>query len=179
MSLEGPLVNIIEVPEVSFEGNDWVLPTDIRIISDTDDALMEKLKSAGWDTDSNEVSGMVEFAFHEALMNAIIHGNLGMVKNDNDESFSQLVLNMQKEHPTDKKVYVSMKIDKEKVWISIRDEGKGFVPKEVADPTSATGLSETKGRGIAWMKNYFDSVKYNETGNEVVMIKERKAEEGV
>lgn len=157
-----------------FEGNAWILPTDISVISDADDVLVKKLKIVGWDTNSNEVSGMVEFAFHEALMNAIVHGNLGIVKSDDDENLGQLAIKEQVEHPTDKKVFVTLEISQDRVSIKIRDEGNGFNPETVQSATSSDAQSKTKGRGIAWMRNYFDSVTYNKMGNEVTMVKEKK-----
>src|SRR5271157_1670998 len=59
----------------------------------------------------------IELALHEALMNAVIHGNA--------------------EDPA-KRVYVTTRCSADgEVWITVRDEGRGFDPKVVPDPTTA------------------------------------------
>ena len=94
----------------------------------------------------------VHLALEEALVNAIKHGN-------------QLA--------ADKQVHLICKVSKEKIWIQITDEGEGFDPEEVPDPTMDSNLEKTSGRGIMLMKNFMTIVEFSESGKRVVMSKQR------
>jgi anti-sigma regulatory factor (Ser/Thr protein kinase) len=53
----------------------------------------------------------------------------------------------------------------------IRDEGPGFDPHKVPDPTDPENLERESGRGLLLMRSFMDSVAYNPTGNEVTLVK--------
>jgi anti-sigma regulatory factor (Ser/Thr protein kinase) len=170
----------------SLEGNDWVLPTDINLLLPATEALVKKLTEAnvGWDKESPEVDE-IKTGFGEALVNAIAHGNLGITKPDGGtETIFQLAQKKQKLFATSKKVFIHLEIDKDRVLITIRDQGKGFDIDEVTNP-KVEGLMSESGRGILLMKTvYFNSVTYtyneegdeegNEEGNVVTLVKEKK-----
>ena len=59
----------------------------------------------------------------------------------------------------------------EKLVISISDEGEGFDPADLPDPTMATILERPSGRGVLLMRHYMTHVRYNERGNSVELIK--------
>jgi serine/threonine-protein kinase RsbW len=94
----------------------------------------------------------VRLALEEALVNAIKHGN-GLDPN--------------------KQVHVVCQISAEKVRIVIEDEGDGFRPQDVPDPTEDENLEKPCGRGIMLMKAFLSVVEYNERGNRVVLEKHR------
>lgn len=95
----------------------------------------------------------VHLTLEEAFLNAVKHGN--------------------KMDPT-KKVKVDYSVDAEKVEISITDEGEGFEPDSVADPRFGPGLYQPGGRGLLLMNSYMDTVRYNEQGNSVYMVRYRE-----
>ncbi len=86
----------------------------------------------------------------ELFANAIYHGN------DGDHT---------------KRVIIGHVIDKKKVLISIMDEGSGFDPSKVPDPTLPENLIKDCGRGLYIVKNYADSMTFNEKGNRVTITK--------
>lgn len=88
-------------------------------------------------------------------MNAIKHGN-GMDPN--------------------KEVHVTCQVDDIQTRITIRDEGTGFNPSDVPDPTDEDNLEKPGGRGIMLMKAFMTEVSYSEDGNEVLLVKEREVE---
>ena len=92
----------------------------------------------------------VHLTLEEAFLNAVKHGN--------------------KMDPT-KKVRIDYSVDSDKVEISVTDEGNGFVPDAVADPRIGPGLFEPGGRGLLLMSAYMDTVKYNQRGNSVYMVR--------
>lgn len=90
-------------------------------------------------------------AVTEAVNNGIIHGN------NNDAA---------------KFVTVKCSRDKNSVTIKVKDEGKGFNPKNVSNPLDEENLLRTGGRGVFLMKSFMQSVTYNKRGNEVTMTLE-------
>ncbi|HWY56037.1 MAG TPA: ATP-binding protein [Terriglobales bacterium] len=97
----------------------------------------------------------IELALHEALANAVIHGN-------GDSS--------------SKRIYVTCRcyMDGE-VSITVRDEGRGFDSSAVPDPTLRGNLLLTHGRGIYLMKVLMDEVSFEESGALVMMRKRSNA----
>jgi serine/threonine-protein kinase RsbW len=91
-------------------------------------------------------------ALEEALVNAIKHGN-------------RLDRN--------KKVCIAYCIRPERFDVVIQDERAGFVPADVADPTSLDNLERPCGRGLLLMRHFMDEVTFNERGNAVSMTKLR------
>lgn len=87
----------------------------------------------------------------EATTNAIIHAN----KCD-----------------LDKKVDISVIDSDDKITVCVKDEGIGFDPGKVPDPTHPENLLKDSGRGIYLMRFYMDEVKYNltPTGTETILI---------
>lgn len=90
-------------------------------------------------------------AVTEATTNAIIHAN----KCD----LSKLVT-------------IRAHIEDSKLIVKVKDEGKGFDPSIVPDPTQPENLLKDSGRGVYLMKVYMDEVKYNmtPTGTETILI---------
>ncbi|HQJ47383.1 MAG TPA: ATP-binding protein, partial [Ignavibacteriaceae bacterium] len=86
----------------------------------------------------------------EATTNAIIHGN----KNN------KLKL-----------VRISVYVENSTLTIKIKDEGKGFDPKIVPDPTDPENLLKDSGRGLYLMRIYMDGLSYNYTpeGTETIL----------
>jgi serine/threonine-protein kinase RsbW len=97
----------------------------------------------------------IEMALHEALANAVMHGNGENSRN---------------------RVYVTCRcyMDGE-VAITVRDEGKGFDSSTVPDPTFLENLLLTHGRGIYLMKTLMDEVHFEESGSVVMMRKKSNA----
>ena len=158
-------------PDALFERDSWILPATLEIIEHAGQAFKKKLEKDGWSTD--EVFGLF-IGFHEALVNAVVYGSLGIA--DSERDLEDLVKEELEKNPgkKDRKVYVSMEISEERVYMRIRDEGKGFDFRDVSDPEFPQGVKRFKGRGMSLMRVYFDSVDYIGNGNEVILEKKRK-----
>ena len=127
--------------------------TDATIASDTAEARrvqeeIEKHLIQRRATDQEVFS--VRLALEEALVNAIKHGN---------------------QMDRAKKVHIAYRVGPERFDIHIRDEGPGFDPADVPDPTAAENLERPCGRGLMLMRHYMTEVEYNATGNSVSMTK--------
>lgn len=94
----------------------------------------------------------IRLALDEALSNAVHHGNKG---------------------DTSKQVHVEYSVSDEEVAISIADDGPGFNPACVPDPTLDENLERPHGRGVMLMKAYMTGVSFNKKGNRVTLVKTR------
>lgn len=87
----------------------------------------------------------------EASTNAIIHAN-----------------------KCDESKFVNIDVTKEdnQLVISVKDQGKGFDPNKVPDPTENENLLKDSGRGLYLMRVYMDDLKFNITpeGTETILI---------
>lgn len=119
---------------------------------------------------------LICLALEEALRNAIHHGNLeldsSLREDDNEEKFQRAIAERRKISPyKDRKVFVGMTVSKDGARFEVRDEGPGFDPALLPDPTSPERLDSVCGRGILLMKSLMDEVIYSEKGNHVVLVK--------
>ena len=55
----------------------------------------------------------------------------------------------------------------------IRDEGKGFRPETLPDPTAPQNLERRTGRGLFLIRTFMDEVRHNAVGNEITLVKRR------
>jgi serine/threonine-protein kinase RsbW len=92
----------------------------------------------------------IKLALEEALVNAIKHGN---------------------QYDRNKKVEIAYQVLSDRFVISITDEGGGFDPEDVPDPTAVENLERPCGRGLMLIRHYMGEVKYNARGNSVTMTK--------
>jgi len=116
-------------------------------------------------------------ALEEALLNAIIHGNLevGSQHREGDgllfEEFIEL--HMTQEPFRSRQVNLSVKIDKTSASFQVTDEGPGFNISDIPDPTDPENLLRPSGRGLLLMHAFMDEVKFNEQGNSVTLVRRR------
>ena len=114
-------------------------------------------------------------ALREALINAMHHGNLeidSQTREKDDRVYHDLVETRRKQTPfRDRKVYVSARLSRLKAEFVIRDEGPGFDPSNLPDPTDPANLEKVSGRGLLLIRIFMDQVDHNETGNEITLTK--------
>ena len=129
--------------------------TDIEIASDPAEArkLQEEIERQLKDTLFSEKEVFsIKLALEEALINAIKHGN---------------------QFDRNKKVRISYSVHRDRFDIFIRDEGAGFDPADVPDPTAFENLERPCGRGLMLMRYYMTEVNFSMGGNSVSMTKLR------
>jgi serine/threonine-protein kinase RsbW len=129
--------------------------TDVEILSDPAEArkLQEEIERQLKDTLFSEKEIFsIKLALEEALINAIKHGN---------------------QFDRNKKVRISYSVHRDRFDIFIKDEGTGFDPADVPDPTAIENLERPCGRGLMLMRYYMTEVSFSSTGNSVSMSKLR------
>ena len=113
---------------------------------------------------------------HEAVVNAMVHGNLEVaseLKCGDWKAYHALIHERARQQPySDRRVQVMVRADRSpRLELVVRDEGHGFDPKSLPDPTDPTNWENACGRGLLLIRTFFDDVTHNATGNEITMIK--------
>jgi len=93
----------------------------------------------------------------EALSNAMLYGN------DSDPQ---------------KRIRVEVTVRVEEIAVRITDQGVGFDPTTIPDPTLPDNISKSGGRGIFLMRSLMDEVKFNDQGNSVTLVLRLEGEAG-
>ena len=116
-------------------------------------------------------------ALEEALLNSFYHGNLEIsssLREQDHRAFHDLAAQRCQESPyKDRRIQVSVKITSTQAIYSVRDEGPGFDPSTLPDPTDPANLDRPCGRGLLLMRTFMDNVIFNDKGNEVTLFKDR------
>jgi serine/threonine-protein kinase RsbW len=113
-----------------------VLPSHIEAVADAAAAATDFIRNCGA---TDEAAFGIEMALREAVTNAVVHGN------QEDEA---------------KSVEVVFNCRGNELEIEVADEGRGFDPAEVPDPTDPANVMKTSGRGIFLMRSFMDELKW-------------------
>ncbi len=98
---------------------------------------------------NDDIYGNIMIAVTESVHNAIQHGN----------------------HCDSKKnVYLSLSLQENNIKFVIQDEGEGFDPAVLPDPTSPDHIEQPGGRGIFLMKHLCDEIKFLDKGRTVQLV---------
>jgi len=123
------------------------LPNDLRAIERSVELLVERCREAGFD------EGRLRFNFRigvtEALANAMLYGNA---------------------RDPNKRVIVEADFSPRRVVVRVTDEGRGFDPDSLPDPTLPATRCQAGGRGLFLIRNLMDEVAFNEQGNSITMV---------
>jgi len=133
--------------------HDWEQTWELSLASDPISGVkfvrnvVQYLESMPWP--ENDVFG-IHMAVEEAIMNAIKHGN---------------------RQEADKVVHIVCRVSKSRFYLLVKDEGEGFDPDDLPDPTLEENLTKPSGRGVLLMRAYMDHVEFNAAGNQVELLK--------
>ncbi len=112
-------------------------------------ALMEKCGYSDRDVFAMRLS------LEEGITNAIRHGN---------------------KFDSGKEVAVRCTIDNLRMVVIVQDQGDGFHPEEVPDPTAEEFIERPCGRGLLLMRAYLNHCEYSDGGRCLTMERERNSE---
>ena len=117
----------------------------------------------------------VGVALEEALLNAFYHGNLevsSQLREEDYQKYVDLATRRCREVPyKHRRISVMASLSRSEAMFVIRDDGPGFDPSTLADPTDPDYLERPHGRGLMLMRTFMDEVTFNAAGNEVRMVK--------
>jgi serine/threonine-protein kinase RsbW len=137
---------------LTVETTELSLPSRIDTVATAAAAVAEFMGRSGI---SEDAAFGIDMAVREAVTNAVLHGNR---QDDN------------------KTVDIVLKSSPDAVEISVHDQGPGFNPEEVPDPTANENILKASGRGIFFMRTFMDEVDWlirPEGGTTVRMLKRR------
>lgn len=126
---------------------EFEVPSVISLMHVVLEYLMERVEKLG--VVKSEQSNLF-VALDEAFVNAVKHGNKFDAK---------------------KLVRITTEVAAGEARFTIEDEGEGFDVNSIPDPLDPSNLFKTSGRGVLFIYNIMDEVKYNERGNRLTMIK--------
>ena len=157
---------------------EFELASDTSLIRPLVRYLQESTQRLGLLSEPGEETRL-GMALEEALLNSIHHGNLEVssaLREEDDTQFYAMIKQRQAEEPyASRHVRIRVEFSRDKVEFVIRDEGPGFDLSKVPDPTAPENVERVCGRGMLLMRTFMDEVIYNETGNQVTMIKRRQS----
>ncbi len=156
------------------------LENDISLIPPLVGYLQTCVALAGLCDDSERLR--IGVALEEALLNAIHHGNLEVSSElreiEDGAAYFHLAEDRSRQAPyMHRRVRVEANVTRQVAKFVVRDEGPGFDPESLPDPTDPANLERPCGRGVAMMRFIMDEVHFNAGGTEVVMIKQRDNDE--
>jgi serine/threonine-protein kinase RsbW len=135
---------------VTLETTDLKFPSRIEAVAEAAAAVSDFMSNLGI---SEDVAFGVDMAVREAITNAVVHGN----KLD-----------------AAKVVELRLRNTPEAFEITVHDQGTGFNPNDVPDPTKEENILKSSGRGIFFMRNFMDEVDWSvgpTGGTKVHMVK--------
>jgi CheY-like chemotaxis protein len=117
----------------------------------------------------------VGMALMEALSNSMIHGNLEVrseLREDRIEDYEALIQRRRGEEPfASRRLRCSAHEGAEKVVYTVEDQGPGFDPDSLPDPTTPENMGRLHGRGLLLIRTFMDEVSFNQSGNHLTMTK--------
>lgn len=164
------LLRRLKQQQVRFE-----LENDHDLIGTAVRYLQDAIRGMGLCDDGERVR--IGVALQEALVNASFHGNLEVSSSlreiDHRAYYDLARERMQVAPYRDRKIFISADLSPEQVTVIVRDEGPGFDPSKLPDPTNPANLEKHSGRGLLLMRTFMSEIRYNDVGNEVTLIKRR------
>lgn len=131
---------------------EFELPSAISTMHAVLDYLMKRVEKLGV---INPEQSNLFIALDEAFVNAVKHGN---------------------KFDSNKLVRICAEVSAKEARFTVEDEGDGFDVNAIPDPLDPANLFKTSGRGVLFIYNIMDEVKYNERGNRLTMVKKSDVE---
>jgi serine/threonine-protein kinase RsbW len=151
LNYKAQFVDKKEIVQNLHEKIEFELPSAISTMHAVLDYLMKRVEKLG--VIDVEKSNLF-IALDEAFVNAVKHGN---------------------KFDAQKLVRITAEVSAKEARFTIEDEGEGFDVNAIPDPTNPENLFKTSGRGVMFIHNIMDEVKYNERGNRLEMVKKSEA----
>lgn len=132
----------MDEPELVLE-----LPNDVRSIEHAVDYVMDRCEVCS--SYAHKLRFNFRVGLTEALSNAMLYGN---------------------GQDPQKRVRVEVTVDLDSITACVTDQGEGFDPTVVPDPTTPANIFRPGGRGIFLMRSLMDDVVFNDRGNSVTLV---------
>jgi serine/threonine-protein kinase RsbW len=141
-----------KMPEPTTSRVSLTLPSSLDSVTAVERAAEDFIERAGFAPD---LVHDIVVAVHEAVINAVIHGNRYCPK---------------------KRVTVSFEANSECIILRIADQGEGLNTDDIPDPLAPENLLKSSGRGIFLIRNFVDEVHFCKLnpGTELTLVEYRR-----
>jgi len=152
---------------------EFQLTNDRELIAAVVAELQEVCQSSGAFADQQLTR--IGVALEEALVNAMIHGNLEIsseLREREDHAYEQLIRTRQQEEKyRNRRIGVRCRFTPTEARFVIQDDGPGFNIAMVPDPTKSANFTKVSGRGLLLIRSFMDEVSHDAKGSTITMIK--------
>jgi len=123
------------------------LPNDLQEIEHAVEFVMQRCTTC--QMQGRKLNFNLCLSLTEALTNAMLYGSA---------------------QDSRKRVRIEVIVGEHEIKARITDEGTGFDPEGIPDPTSPDHLEKCSGRGLFLMRELMDEVRFNESGNQITLV---------
>lgn len=149
------------------------LPSQIEVIPQFVELVKQSLSRLGV-CDATE-SIRLSLALEEALLNALIHGNLELtdeVAKTGIAPNADFFKSRSNEPPyCDRLITIRIMLSRSSATFVIHDEGSGFDTTALPHDGDTSMFQDGVGRGLKLMRVFMDDVSYNAAGNEITLAR--------
>ncbi len=146
---------------------------DPKLIGPFGAFVEESLERVGFADGSTRTQ--VAVAVIEAVSNAMVHGNLEVdssLREESHEAYERMIEKRRDEQPYgERRVHITTHEAPSQIEYRVHDEGPGFDPATLPDPTDPENLLRLSGRGILLIRTFMDEVRFEDGGRAIVMRK--------
>jgi CheY-like chemotaxis protein/anti-sigma regulatory factor (Ser/Thr protein kinase) len=152
---------------------EYILPNDTTLVHALVQQIRELMRNMRTFPENDRLR--IGIAVEEALLNALYHGNLEVsseLREQGNAEYENLAkARMGSEPYAARRLHVTMFLTQGEARFVVRDEGPGFDPSDIPDPTDPDYLERPSGRGMLLMRSFMDAITYNDVGNCVTLVK--------
>lgn len=87
-----------------------------------------------------------------------------------EEAFSNAFQHGHRDLGPEVDIGLAWEISPERITIVVEDQGPGFNPETLADPTTEENIEKPSGRGLLLIRAYMSRIDFNDAGNRVTMV---------
>jgi len=162
------LLQFLSRRETTFE-----FENDPKLIGPFGAFVEESLERVGFADGSTRTQ--VAVAIIEAVSNGMVHGNLEVeskLREESHEAYEHLIDKRRAQEPfASRRVRIVCHEAPSQIEYRVHDEGPGFDPAILPDPTNPENLLKLSGRGILLIRTFMDEVSFEDGGRTIVMRK--------
>ncbi len=155
---------------------EFMLENDPALLPPLTNLLQGQLLDLGLGDETDSIRTGI--ALNEALSNALFHGNLEVsstLRQLDADPYYRLAAERRRQAPyCERHLHLTARLTPAEAHYVIRDEGPGFNPTSLPDPTDPANLENFSGRGLLLIRTFMDEVRHNAAGNEITLIKRRR-----
>lgn len=154
--------------------NHFILENDTDLVPQVVGHVESVMRQMGLFDASEQMR--IGIAVHESVVNAMVHGNLEVgsdLKGGDWQAYHDQIASRAKIDPyRDRRVFVAIRSNRAPyLEVRVKDQGPGFDPSTLPDPTDPANIGKASGRGLLLIRTFFDKVTHGPTGNEIIMAK--------